>query len=175
MVVDRTGSMTSDGFFGSAANNACVHVGDGTTDMAVKGFVSVDLNSVPAGANVTSAVLRISALSEFGNPFGDFVTLTVDHVNVVAAIDATAFDGQLIDNDIVPFPALPADGTQETRELDITAELKVDLAAGRPISSFRFEFNQAPTRDGQSDVVCLVGILSEPFTSPPVAIVTFEP
>ncbi len=175
LVVDRSGVLISDGFFGPAANNACLHVGDGASDLAVKAFVSVDLSSIPAGANVASAVLRFSAVSAFGNPFGDFVTLTVDHVNVVTAIDAAAYDGNLLASDIAPFPALPADGVQETRELDITAELKADLVAGRPISSFRFEFNEAPTRDGQSDAVCLVGIFAEPSTSRPVAIVTLEP
>jgi hypothetical protein len=174
IVFDRTGTLTSDGFFGSVVNNSVVQIGDGADNKAARGFVSVNLSSIPTGANVTSAVLRFSASSDFGNPFGDFVTLTVDHVNVVTEINTTAFDGNVLTKNIAPFPALPADGTVQTRELDITAELKADLAAGRPISSYRFEFKNAPTQDGQADVVTILAIASD-ATSQPSALVTLAP
>ena len=148
-----------------------MQIGDGADNKAVRGFVSVNLNSIPAGANVTSAVLRFSASSDSGNPFGDFVTLTVDHVNVVTSFNATAFDGNVLTRNVVPFPALPADGTVQTRELDITAELKADLTAGRPISSFRFEFKGAPTQDGQADFITILAIASDD-TKQPSAVVT---
>jgi len=174
IVFDRTGSLTSDGVFSSITTNNAALIGDLGDDKAVKAFVSVNLNAIPDGANVSRAVLRFDTHSAFGNPFGDFVTLTVDHVNVVTTIGAAAFNGNVLTGSIAPFPQLPANGAKQTLELDITNPLKADLAAGRPISSYRFQFNSAPTRDGQFDVV-FIDAFAEDANVQPVAIVTFNP
>jgi hypothetical protein len=128
-------------------------VGDNANDMAVRGFVSITLGAIPAGANVTRVVLRLRGSVTFGNPFGDFVMLTVDHVNAVTGIDQADFLGSVITSNVASLTSLPFFPAQENIELDVTEYVKADLAAGRPISTFRFMFISAPTADAQFDIV----------------------
>jgi hypothetical protein len=150
---DRTGTLLSTGVYESMLLNSLVSVGDTANDVAVRAFVSVTLGAIPAGANVTKVVLRLRGSVSFGNPFGDFVLLTADHVDVVTGIDQADFLRSIITSNVASLTSLPFFPAQENIELDVTEYVKADLAAGRPISTFRFMFNSAPTADAQFDSV----------------------
>jgi hypothetical protein len=151
---DRTGTLRSDGVYTSMlTNNYAVAGGEGDSNKADRAFVSVVLNQVPAGANVTQAILTLKASAPEGDPFGDFGNMTVDHVNVVSSINAASFNAAPLTAGIATITSLPAGLATETLELDVTAQVQADLAAGRPISSFRFQFNSAPNMDGSFDQV----------------------
>lgn len=152
---DRTGTIKSNGTFTSMLDSNLAAVGDEGSNLAIRGIVSISLNPIPDGANVTRVILRVQAFVPFGNPFGDFGTLSVDHVNVVTAINADSFAGGTITAGIATIPTLPQGATRQNVELDVTAQVRADLAAGRPISSFRFLFSQAPTTDTQPDMVVI--------------------
>ncbi|HKQ50061.1 MAG TPA: hypothetical protein VJZ71_18440 [Phycisphaerae bacterium] len=172
---DRTGTLRSDGIFTSMLINNFVIVGDeGNTNLAQRGIVSVVLNQIPAGANVESVILQIMGSAPEGNPFDDFGFMTVDHIDVVANIGATAFLGKTLTANIATIDTLPGGLMQQTVALDVTAQVQADLAAGRPISSFRFQFTNAPSLDGVFDQVFFAANQND-ASARPIAIATFTP
>jgi hypothetical protein len=151
---DRTGTLRSDGAFTSMLTNNSVIAGDeGNTNLAQRGIVSVVLSPIPAGANVTKVVLRLQGSAAEGNPFADFGSMQVDHVNVVSSITTLNFAGNTLTANIASIASLPGGLVKQAVELDVTAQVQADIAAGRPISSFRFQFNTAPSLDGAFDQV----------------------
>jgi len=150
VAIDRTGSLQSDGLYIPMSMFKNVSLGDSGGNFAERAFVSVSLGAIPPGANVTKVVLRLVKEAPFGNPYDDFGTLSVDHVNVVSGIGATSFLGTTITASIA---TVPQDPTTQIVELDVTSHVKADIAAGRPIASFRFQFSSAPSADNAADRV----------------------
>ena len=149
---DRTGTLRSDGVFTSMMTNNYAIAGSevipGVGDKAERAIVSVVLNQVPAGANVTRVLLRLKGAAAEGDPFGKFGNMSVDHIDVVSSISADAFAGKTLTAGIGTITTLPGNIlSAQTVELDVTAQVQADLAAGRPISSFRFLFANAPAND----------------------------
>lgn len=172
---DRTGTLRSDGVFTSMLTNNFVIVGDeGNTNLAQRGIVSVVLNQIPAGANVTQVILRIRGSAPEGNPFSDFGSMTVDHVNVVSSISALAFLGNTLTANVATIATLPSGLNTQALELDVTAQVQADIAAGRPISSFRFQFANAPSLDGTFDQAFFVSNQNDASLRP-TALVTIAP
>src|SRR6185295_13354008 len=111
------------------------------------------LSTIPAGANITNVTLRLQGSAPEGNPFTDFGSMQVDHVNVVSSISILNFAGNTLTANITSIPTLPSGLNKQVVELNVTTQVKADIAAGRPISSFRFQFNNAPSLDGTFDQV----------------------
>lgn len=181
---DRTGSLRSDGAFTpitAIAAMGVIAIGDMETDgvvsnLAIRGFVSISLAALPPNANVTKVVLRLQGNAPLGNPFADFGNLVVDHVNVVSGINKDSFFGGLIAPSIATAPTLTADKNAQSFELDVTTHVKGDIAAGRPISSFRLQFAAAPSADLQADQVWLIAPTADGFEDArPNAIATIQP
>ncbi|MDX2197985.1 MAG: hypothetical protein SF069_03320 [Phycisphaerae bacterium] len=144
---DRTGTLERDGAFTSMLSSPFLVVGDDFINKAQCGFISINLNSLPATANVSRVELRFDADVLGGNPFGDFVRLSVHHVNVVSGIDAGDFNGTRLRSGVATITALsgPRDGNGRQRvTIDVTTEVNADRTAGRPISSFQLIFGEAP-------------------------------
>ncbi len=151
---DRTGTLRSDGLFtGMLTNNSVIAGDEGNTNLAQRGIVSVVLSPIPAGANITNVTLRLQGSAPEGNPFADFGSMQVDHVNVVSSITITNFAGGALNSNIATISTLPSGLNRQVIELDVTNQVKEDILAGRPISSFRFQFNNAPSVDGTFDQV----------------------
>jgi len=169
---DRTGTLRSDGLFIGMLDNNFVIAGDeGNTNLAQRGIVSVVLNTIPAGANITNVTLRLQGSAPEGNPFADFGSMQIDHVNVVSSITVLNFAGNTLTPNVLIIPTLPSGLNRQVVELDITNEVIADIAAGRPISSFRFQFNNAPSLDGTFDQVFLSANQND-MTLRPTATVT---
>lgn len=151
---DRTGTLRSDGqFTGMLTNNSVIAGDEGNTNLAQRGIVSVVLSPIPAGANITNVTLRLQGSAPEGNPFADFGSMQVDHVNVVSSITIVNFAGNTLNSNIATISTLPSGLNKQVIELDVTNQVKEDFMAGRPISSFRFQFNNAPSADGTFDQV----------------------
>lgn len=172
---DRTGTLRSDGLYISMLTNNFVSAGDeGDTNLGQRGIVSVVLNQVPPGANVTRAVLNIRRFISEGNPYDDFGSMTVDHVNVVSSINAGSFLGSTLTPTIATINPPAGQFADPAMEIDVTAQVKADLAAGRPISSFRFQFNNGPSLDGAFDQVFFLADQNDE-TRRPDATITIAP
>jgi hypothetical protein len=170
IVFDRTGTLRDDGLYTPMTRTDNVRIGDTQDNLQVRGFISISLNALPANANVTKALLRFKAIASAGNPFGDFVTLRIDHVDVVSGIDATDFIATPLESSIATIDSLPTDEKRDV-SIDVTSQLNADRTAGRPISSYRFDFRQAPTVDGQADAV-FIDASDDDGGSRPSALVT---
>jgi hypothetical protein len=171
VAIDRTGSLQSDGLYFPMTATKTVSLGDSGSNYGERGIVSVTLGAIPPGANVTQVILRLTREAPFGNPFDDFGTLSVDHVNVVSGIVAASFLGNVITASIATVdPGL----ANQIVELDVTSHVKADIAAGRPIASFRFQFNAAPSADNAADRVFFSADPDSPALQPH-ATATFRP
>ena len=172
---DRTGTLRSDGLYSSMLASNFVSAGDeGDTNLGQRAIMSVVLNQIPPGANVTKAVLRVRRFVSEGNPFGEFGAITVDHINAVSSINATTFLGSTLTATIATINPPAGVNANAIIELDVTAQVKADLAAGRPISSFRFQFNNGPSLDGNFDQVFFYADQNDD-TLRPTATITIAP
>ena len=171
---DRTGTLRGDGqFTGMLTNNFVIAGDEGNTNQPQRGFISLSLNPIPAGATITQVVLRLEASATEGNPFTDFGAMQVDHVNAVSSITIVNYVGGTLTENIASIPSLPSGLLREVVEIDITTQVQEDLAAGRPISSFRFQFPflAAPSADGTFDQV-FISANQNDITLRPTATVT---
>ena len=174
---DRTGTLERDGAFTSMLSSPFLVVGDDFTNKAQCGFISINLNSLPAPASVSRVELRFDARDLGGNPFGDFVRLHVHHVDVVSGINADDYNGTRLRSFVATIPALtgPRDGNGRQRvTIDVTTEFNADRTAGRPISSFQLIFSDAPTTDGQTDALADIASPDDAALRPS-ALVTISP
>lgn len=154
VVFDRTGFLIRDNAFRNMTLESPL-IGDlAAMNTPVCAFVSVNLNALPADANVTRVVLSLLAFNADGDPFAKFGTITVDHVNVVSGITASDYAGGTISAGVATVTAF-AMGTTRDVSIDVTDEVNADRAAGRPISSFRFRFDAAPSIDAVNDLVLI--------------------
>jgi hypothetical protein len=171
---DRTGTLASDGSYLPMTANGFVFAGDRSSNLAERGFVSVTLGAIPPTAKVIKVLLNLQGTA-FVDPFDDFGTLSVDHVNVVSGIDAADFSGSVITASIAAVPPLPkGEAIPQVVELDVTDAVKADLVAGRLIASFRFQFNAAPNADGQFDQAIFRAFPDDPAQQP-FATAIFQP
>lgn len=100
-------------------------------------FLSFDLTAVPAGAIVTSAVLRVDSFVVVGTPFSTLGTVLVDHLHY-GALDGNDFGARALVDGI---GTLADDETLGPRSLDVTAAVAQDVALRRPHSQFRLRFS----------------------------------
>jgi len=173
VVFDRTGSLARDGNFASITQFPIV-IGDNRENEAVCGFVSINLNSLPASAIVTKVVLNFKGIilpGIAGTAFADFGPINVDHVNVVSGINGSDYLAEAISASIGTVqPFASTEG--EDRSIDVTSAVIADRAAGRPISSFRFRFDAASDADGSGDLVSIQSSVDD-LAQRPFALVIF--
>lgn len=175
---DRTGTLRKDGVYAPMTDSFTVRAGDmgnmgAASNLELRVFVSVTLGVIPAGANVIEVVLHLDGQVHSGNPYADFGTLDVDHVNIVSGIGLEGFYGKQLTGSFATVPAVSPTGISEV-EVDVTDAVKADIAAGRPISSFRLWFRSAPTLDFEADAVSFHAAPDNPDLRP-YAIVTYQP
>jgi hypothetical protein len=173
---DRTGTIRSDGAFTSMLDATVVQVGDqGDTNLAQRGIISVVFNDkVSATDTITSVILRIKGSAPEGDPFGKFGAMTIDHVNVQSSLN-DSFSGKTLTADVGSIQDLTKSAiNKDTVDLDVTEAVQQDLAAGRLISSFRFQFANAPAADGTFDQVEISANQND-TANLPIAIVTLAP
>lgn len=179
---DRTGTLRSDGAYEAMTDSGLVSVGDNgslggdgsTSNRELRGFVSVTLSAIPDGVDVTEVVLQIAGSASAGNAFGDFGQLYIDHVNIVSGINLDSFSSGGLSSGFATIASLPMTGPAEIVEIDVTEQVKADITAGRPISSFRFRFNGAPSADLQHDVAAF-DAFPDVLDQQPFATATYQP
>lgn len=157
--IDRTGTLNSDGAWLRISPPVVVIAGDtgslggdgSGNNLERRAFVSVTHTAIPDDARVDKVVLHLRSKETFGNPFADFGTLYVDHVDIVSSITEDRFNEAALSAGFATIPQPPAPNVPADVEIDVTNQVKADIAAGRPISSFRLRFASAPSVDLQSD------------------------
>jgi hypothetical protein len=164
-----TGTLYADGTVDMLPAYRSVRVGDSQNDIAMRGFVTLSLDGIPAGAKVESAVLRLFWGSTNNNPFDDFGVLLMDHVDLRGGLDLLDWGTGTLAPGMAAWPRLP-DYT-DWGYIDVTSAVQRDLAAGRSTSSFRFYFTNTPSRDGVPDLIFIDNSPNYPQEMPSARVV----
>ena len=126
------------------------------------GFCGFDRSTLPAGARVIAAKLRLTQNLVVGTPFESGANVVVDHVDLGADFDETDFGAAALQANI---GIISSDASLGIRELDVTGAVLDDVADGRSRSEFRVRLETTGlvsfTRVGQPGEPQLVVVYTE--------------
>ncbi|MDJ0974461.1 MAG: hypothetical protein QNJ98_08395 [Planctomycetota bacterium] len=122
-----------------------------------RAIYSFALPEIPEGAELVSAEMILFQRAVVGDPMGLMQMIIVDHIDMGATYDGTAFDdrtlGTVSDANGQPVP-LSTDASLGERTIDVTAEVQADIDAGRGRSQYRLRgLIDAPNGNGESDLI----------------------
>lgn len=112
------------------------------------GLWSFDLSALPAGAQVSSASLRLFLVNANGAPDAAFVLARLDHVDFGAAFPANSGVVASLSTDIAQVSDLATIGP---RILDVTAAVLADRTAARTRTQFRLRPALGTNNDAEKD------------------------
>lgn len=119
----------------------------GFTKIGLKGFVSFNLSSLPEGATITSAVLRVYQYNVAGDPYDKLGKVLVEHVSYDSLEQGESgetaqakYTMEPLDNTIPADAFLSTDATIGYKTLDVTAAVQADQGASRTRAQFRLRF-----------------------------------
>ncbi|MBU0572351.1 DNRLRE domain-containing protein [Patescibacteria group bacterium] len=137
-VITSTASL--DGYWGSNGfgyDNLYILVGR-NIGVIQRGFVSFNLSSLPSGAVIESATLRLYQEKIVGHPYGIGTRdLKVDHLNYGDSLGNEDYGASAIS---ASFATLTNNATIEWKDANVTDSLKNDLSNGRNKSQYRILF-----------------------------------
>lgn len=151
--LSRTGTtfLTGAGPFLDALSST-LKVGDNANTIPHRGHATFQVANIPQAATISQALLRLEQFAVEGSPYPSLGVLFVDHVDLGATLDGA-------DHNVAPLTAnlgtLSSTAVLEVKTLDVTAAVQADVAAGRPVSSFRLSFTQPTNGDGTQDLAYL--------------------
>ena len=151
---DSNGMLLESGAVTDAVPAWDTWVGDAPT-LPLRGrtFMRFDLSTIPAGATIVGASLRVIQEDVVGAPYTTLgPNLYVDHVLLGDAPDAGDYRGNTLQERLAIVSSSPALGE---RIVDVTAAVEVDRAQGRNTSDFRFRFDQEGTSGSSTQQVWL--------------------
>jgi hypothetical protein len=119
------------------------------------GFVTFDISALPAGADIRSATAHVFVNGFAGdNIFGAglFGNVVMEHIDIGASLDpadmtSPSLSGELVGGDASP-TFLVTEASVGFKIADVTAEVQVDQAAGRPRTTLRLSFQATQVTDG---------------------------
>ncbi|MDJ0973014.1 MAG: hypothetical protein QNJ98_00965 [Planctomycetota bacterium] len=148
-IVEVTPGMTY-----AVTTNAQIQAGDDTANNWRRGFVRFDLSTIPAGAQVQSATIRITQVAPTGTPYADLLTnLQVDHIDAGAMLDDADFSANSLALNI---GTISMDATTGERTLGVGVQVALDLAQARTTSDFRFTFPIQTDNNGDDDFAAFI-------------------
>lgn len=151
-----------DGFVSSTglvSSSSQLVVGDREASFPSHGgyrsFLSFDISTLPAGATIQSAVLRVYLVGAVGSPIAELGPLVVSHINYGTSLEASDFSPTVYAFNIA---TLATTTTAGWREVDVSSAVTADLGANAR-SQFRIEFlTRDQNADGQDQfLTCVSG------------------
>lgn len=143
---------------GNVINGNTIAVGDAdgiTPGLGQRGFLSFNITGLPAGATITSAILRVSQLGSGGTAHTDVTRgpVIVDHLDYGPTLDAGDFNGVAI---LLDVGAILSNDSTGYATLDVTARLVTDIANASPRTQYRLRFRGFDSNNnGTSDFVAV--------------------
>lgn len=135
---------------GSAVTWSQAMVGDNSANIAVRGFLSFDISSIPPSANIISATLRAYQEGVNGTPYADLGNVIVDHLDYGTTLDGTDYDLAALQSNV---GSLSNNAAIEYKTLDVTARVKADINDGRARSQYRLLLPTPTDSDNFEDAV----------------------
>jgi hypothetical protein len=133
-----------DGFMSSNdKGNTSVEIRVGrNTNFVTRGFVSFNIDSIPNGATVKEATLKLYQISVIGNPFQIDKTIQIDHLTYGGSLDKSDYSRAALTSNITN---LKGNTTIEWKTADVTDAVSDDIANARSQSQFRIHFQTENT------------------------------
>lgn len=132
-IADLDGFRASDG---GGNNLAEIKLGRSISSVS-RGFVAFDLSSIAPSAKVTEATLKLYQAKIVGSPYASGGNLKVDHLTYGDSLDDSDYGMSALSSS---FDNLSSNPTLEWKEVDVTEQLRNDLANARSVSQFRIHF-----------------------------------
>lgn len=139
------GSTTSlDGFQSSnGGGNDSVEIRAGRNiNLVTRGFASFDLSSLPSGATIEQATIRLYQTSVIGNPYGVGGAIKVDQMDYGSTFENSDYGMAAISTS---FTTLSSSATVGWKEVDVTDAVRNDRSAGRTRSQYRIHMTTEST------------------------------
>jgi hypothetical protein len=121
-----------------------------TPGVGYRQFYSFDISTIPAGAHIVSATLRLYQAIVVGSPYTKLGNVIVDRVDLGSALDPADYNAAALNANI---GILSTTATIEYKTMDVTAAVQADLGATRGKSQFRLRFSlKDSNNDGVRDL-----------------------
>lgn len=113
------------------------------SELVTRGFVSFEIDEIPADADIQSATLRLYQTEVIGSPYSVCGALYIDHLTYGDTLDKTDYIERtaLISN----FTSFDNSTKVGWKEVDVTSRLKDDIANARSTSQYRIHFEKEVT------------------------------
>ncbi len=120
-----------------------IRVGDTASNGTWRGFITIDLATLPAVVQLTDASLFVRQTDVVGHPYVDLGNIRLLHLDPITdAIDFNDFSGSAAALGVFSDSDAQANPGGD-RSLDVKSAVEADLAAGATVSSYRLEFDVA--------------------------------
>lgn len=128
-----------DGFRSSnGGGNTNLEIRSGrNSSLVTRGFVSFEIDKIPADADIQSATLRLYQTEVVGNPYVACGKLKLDHLTYGDTLDETDYAMPAL---TTSFATLSDNTKVGWKEADVTSKLKDDVANARSVSQYRIHF-----------------------------------
>ena len=147
-------ALTGHGWFPfEVESDTSLRIGDTDGNIAFRGYCGIDLSALPEGARIESARLHLHAAGTNGAPW-DLGDLVLDHLELGTVLDPDDYTAPALEAACRTVPAFPVG---EDARVDVAAQLRRDLEAGRSASGFRFRLTNPTDDDGTYDFLVLSG------------------
>jgi hypothetical protein len=123
-------------------------VGDTSVNTGCRGFVSFDIGSIPPGATIISATLRMYQEAVNGRPYADLGNIMVDHIDYGSTLDGADYSLLALKEAI---GTISNNAALEFKILDVTESLQDDMDHGRTRSQYRLLFPTQTDNDSVED------------------------
>ena len=135
---------------GSAQAAGTLRVGDTAANLSVRAALRFGIYLfIPSGSTILSAKLRLQQVSVQGNPYGVLGNAVVDRVDYGLTLDAGDFSPIVLTPNL---GSISNTATLELKELDVTAAVAADVAAGDLTSDFLVRFTSATAANATADL-----------------------
>lgn len=133
-----------DGFRSSnnGGNNSLDIRAGRNSNLVTRGFVTFDITSIPSGANIESATMRLYQAKTVGSPYSAGGALKVDHLTYGDSLDSTDYSLPALTSN---FATLTSNATVEWKDANVTDQVKNDMSNARSTSQFRIHFTTEAT------------------------------
>ena len=161
---DIWGPVSDGGVLATGEIDTDVVVGDSRHDYAWQGFMTINLNNIPAKATITAVYLVYQGSNVQGSPFSDLGCMGVYRYNY-GNLDHSDFYNDIPGGALWSFCSLQEVQAGISRYGGDAAISAIQNSIGGTIQ-FRFQFNNNTDNDDVDDIVTLFPVLRIEYTTP---------